>query len=155
MADTVENGNVLFDIDVDGAVLYLNGKETDYTEGMLTLPVGTYTVRVSADGYDNYQDKIEVKADYQKVNIRMKKEEEICIRDRFSAQLGFGIEENTASAAKELAVNRKRISSERIHTEFNKMLKSAHPDYFSVADAIGIMEIVLPEYHVMLSLIHI
>ena len=76
VADTVENGNVLFDIDVDGAVLYLNGKETDYTEGMLTLPVGTYTVRVSADGYDNYQDKIEVKADYQKVNIRMKKEAE-------------------------------------------------------------------------------
>ena len=76
VADTVENGNVLFDIDVDGAVLYLNGKETDYTEGMLTLPVGTYTVRVSADGYDNYQDKIEVKAGYQKVNIRMKKEEE-------------------------------------------------------------------------------
>ena len=68
---------------------------------------------------------------------------------RFSAQLGFGIEENTAGAAKELAVNLKRISSERIHTEFNKMLKSAHPDYFSVADASGIMEIVLPEYHVM------
>lgn len=68
---------------------------------------------------------------------------------RFSAQLGFGIEENTARAARELAVNLKRISSERIHTEFNKMLKSPHPDYFSVADAIGIMEIVLPEYHVM------
>ncbi len=68
---------------------------------------------------------------------------------RFSAQLGFGIEENTARAAKELAVNLKKISSERIHTEFNKMLKSPHPDYFSVADAIGIMEIVLPEYHVM------
>lgn len=68
---------------------------------------------------------------------------------RFSAQLGFDIEENTARAAKELAVNLKKISSERIHTEFNKMLKSAHPDYFSVADAIGIMEIVLPEYHVM------
>ena len=68
---------------------------------------------------------------------------------RFSAQLGFGIEENTARAAKELAVNLKKISSERIHTEFNKMLKSAHPDYFSVADAIGIMGIVLPEYHVM------
>ena len=75
VADTVENGNVLFDIDVDGAVLYLNGKETDYTEGMLTLPVGTYTVRVSADGYENYQDKIEIKADYQKVNIRMKSTE--------------------------------------------------------------------------------
>ena len=75
VADTVENGNVLFDIDVDGTILYLNGKETDYTEGMLTLPVGTYTVRVSADGYENYQDKIEIKADYQKVNIRMKSTE--------------------------------------------------------------------------------
>lgn len=76
VADTVENGNVLFDIDVEGATLYLNGKETDYSEGMLTLPIGKYTVRVSADGYDNYQDEIEVTADYQKVNIKLKKDEE-------------------------------------------------------------------------------
>lgn len=68
---------------------------------------------------------------------------------RFSAQLGFDIDEDTAEAARKLAPNLKKISSERIHTEFNKMLKSAHPDYFSVADRIGIMEIVLPEYHVM------
>ena len=76
VADTVENGNVLFDINVEGANLYLNGKETDYSDGMLTLPVGTYTVRASADGYENYEQKVEIKADYQKVNINLKKIEE-------------------------------------------------------------------------------
>lgn len=76
VADVVENGNVLFDINVEGANLYLNGKETDYSDGMLTLPVGTYTVRVSADGYENYEQKVEIKADYQKVNINLKKIEE-------------------------------------------------------------------------------
>lgn len=69
--ETVHNGNVFFDIDVQGARLYLNGEETDYSEGILTLPVGTYSVRVSAQGYENYVDKIEVVADYQKVNIKM------------------------------------------------------------------------------------
>ena len=76
VADTIENGNVLFDINVEGANLYLNGKETDYSEGMLTIPVGTYTVRASADGYENYEQNIEIKADYQKVNINLKKIEE-------------------------------------------------------------------------------
>ena len=56
---------------MQGAKLYLNGEETDYSEGILTLPVGTYSVRVSAQGYENYVDKIEVVADYQKVNIKM------------------------------------------------------------------------------------
>ena len=71
VADAVQNGNVFFDIDAEGAKLYLNGEETDYSEGILTIPVGTYSVRVSAQGYDNYVDKIEVVADYQKINIKM------------------------------------------------------------------------------------
>ena len=71
VAEAVQNGNVFFDIDVEDAKLYLNGEETDYSEGILTIPVGTYSVRVSAQGYDNYVDKIEVVADYQKINIKM------------------------------------------------------------------------------------
>lgn len=66
---------------------------------------------------------------------------------RFSAQLGFVIDEATVAAAIELSPTLERISSERIHTELGKMLKSEHPDYFSVADRLGIMEVVLPEYH--------
>ncbi len=88
VADTVENGNVLFDINVEDANLYLNGKETDYSDGMLTLPVGTYTVRASADGYENYEQKVEIKADYQKVNINLKKIEE-----------GTSTQETTTAAA--------------------------------------------------------
>lgn len=68
---------------------------------------------------------------------------------RFSAQLGFSIEEETAKAAGELAGSLERISKERIHTELNKMLKSGHPEYFLLADELGIMKIILPEYHAM------
>lgn len=76
LPDTVENGNVFFSIDVDGAKLYLNGEETDYSEGILTLPVGEYSVRVTAEGYENYVDKITVIADYQKINIKMQSDGE-------------------------------------------------------------------------------
>lgn len=68
---------------------------------------------------------------------------------RFSAQLGFSIEEETAKAVVELAGNLERISKERIHTELNKMLLSGHPEYFLLADGLGIMKIILPEYYAM------
>lgn len=65
---------------------------------------------------------------------------------RFSAQLGFSIEEGTAKAITELSNTLVNISSERIHTELNKMLKSKNPDYFNVADELGIMQYIIPEY---------
>lgn len=76
VANTVENGNVFFNIDVKGAKLYLNGEETDYSQGVLTLPTGSYSVRVSAEGYENYVDKVEIIADYQKIDIKMTPDEE-------------------------------------------------------------------------------
>ena len=45
---------------------------------------------------------------------------------RFSAQLGFAIEEDTAKAAGELADTLRKISAERIHTELVKLLVSPH-----------------------------
>ena len=50
---------------------------------------------------------------------------------RFSAQLGFEIEHNTADAIRKLAPSIAKISKERIHTEFAKLLLSPHPDYMS------------------------
>lgn len=64
---------------------------------------------------------------------------------RFSAQLGFDIEENTARAARELAPTLVKISRERIHTELNKLLLSDNPDYFSLVHSIGVMGIIIPE----------
>ena len=50
---------------------------------------------------------------------------------RFSAQLGFSIEEETKKGIEELAPNLKLVSAERIQTELVKLLVSPHPDYFS------------------------
>lgn len=64
---------------------------------------------------------------------------------RFSAQLGFMIEENTQKAVCELAPSLKNISAERIQVELVKLLVSPHPDYIRKAYELGITQIVLPE----------
>lgn len=64
---------------------------------------------------------------------------------RFSAQLGFDIEDDTAKAARELAPTLVKISRERIHTELNKLLLSDNPDYFSVVYDLGVMKVIIPE----------
>ena len=68
---------------------------------------------------------------------------------RFSAQLGFEIEDKTSEAIMKLAPTLEKISKERIHTELNKMLKSVHPEYFLQADGLGIMQVIMPEYHAL------
>ena len=52
---------------------------------------------------------------------------------RFSAQLGFTIEEKTKAGIQALAPNLKCVSAERIQTELVKLLVSPHPDYLRVA----------------------
>lgn len=65
---------------------------------------------------------------------------------RFAAQLGFSIEPETFSAAKELAPTLKNISVERIREELVKTLMSVHPEQVSVFDEIGAFESFYPEY---------
>lgn len=69
---------------------------------------------------------------------------------RFSAQLGFQIDEDTLRAAQDKAVNLNNISAERIRIELNKLLLSAHPDKLIDAFDIGITKIVLPEFDAMM-----
>ena len=65
---------------------------------------------------------------------------------RFSAQLGFTIEEETRKALKVLAPNLKYVSAERIQVELVKLLMSPHPDYLRVACEAGITAEFLPEF---------
>lgn len=65
---------------------------------------------------------------------------------RFSAQLGYGIEEGTRAAMAGLAPLLSRISAERIRTELVKLLVSPHPDYLRQAYACGITKVFLPEF---------
>ena len=65
---------------------------------------------------------------------------------RFSAQLGFSIDNKTAQAAKELARNLKRISRERIHTELDKLIMSKHPDHVKLLESLDILPYIFSGY---------
>ena len=65
---------------------------------------------------------------------------------RFSAQLGYRIEEETSNAIRVLASDLKKISAERIQTELVKLLTSPHPDNLRMAYETGITKVVLPEF---------
>lgn len=57
---------------------------------------------------------------------------------RFAAQLGFSVEEETYRAIGEIAPNLKKVSKERIQTEFTKLLLSDYPEKAVMADETGI-----------------
>lgn len=65
---------------------------------------------------------------------------------RFSAQLGYEIEEETKKAIRFLASSLKNISAERIQVELTKLLISPHPDYLRLAYETGITAVILPEF---------
>lgn len=65
---------------------------------------------------------------------------------RFSAQLGYEIEEETRGAICELAPTLEKISKERIQVELVKLLTSSHPDTMRVAYETGVTKVILPEF---------
>lgn len=70
---------------------------------------------------------------------------------RFSAQLGFSIEEKTREAIMLLAGNLSKISAERIQAEMVKLLVSPHPEELRTAWETGITSVILPEFDVMME----
>ena len=65
---------------------------------------------------------------------------------RFTSQLGFQIDSETAMAMKTLSGNLSKISGERIRDEFFKILSSPTPSVGILAmDACGALAVVLPE----------
>lgn len=65
---------------------------------------------------------------------------------RFSAQLGYSIEEKTGEAIRALSSNLKNISAERIQVELVKLLVSPHPEYLKIAYETGVTKVILPEF---------
>ncbi len=70
---------------------------------------------------------------------------------RFSAQLGYHIEEETREAIRELAPTLSAISAERIQTELLKLLMSPHPDYLRDAYDMGVTKVILPEFDICMG----
>lgn len=65
---------------------------------------------------------------------------------RFSAQLGYTIEQDTAEAIRELAPTLSKISAERIQAELTKLLLSPHPDCLRTAYDTCVTSIFFPEF---------
>lgn len=64
---------------------------------------------------------------------------------RFSAQLGFFVEEETEAAIRERSTHLEKISAERIRDELNKLLLSAIPERLTALEDCGIAKVILPE----------
>lgn len=70
---------------------------------------------------------------------------------RFSAQLGYAIDEDTKGAIKELAPTLANISVERIQVELLKILISPNPMYLKKSYELGVTKIFLPEFDQMME----
>ncbi len=70
---------------------------------------------------------------------------------RFSAQLGFTIEEDTLCAIEAKAENLMNISAERIRVELTKLLISDHPNRLRLLYELGITSVVFPEFDAMMK----
>jgi tRNA nucleotidyltransferase (CCA-adding enzyme) len=70
---------------------------------------------------------------------------------RFSAQLGFKLEQHTIEGMTELASNLSQISAERIRDELVKLLISHNPDKIHEAYQLGITKVILPEWDAMVG----
>lgn len=68
---------------------------------------------------------------------------------RFSAQLDFPIEPETAAAVREMAPSLRNISAERIQAELVKLLVSPNPERIRDAYELGITKVILPEWDAM------
>lgn len=64
---------------------------------------------------------------------------------RFKAQLGFSIDGETERAIRKCAVLIKKVSSERILEELNKILLSEHPDDIRDLHRLGLLKFIMPE----------
>lgn len=65
---------------------------------------------------------------------------------RFSAQLGFTLEESTRDAIGELCGNLRKVSAERIQVELVKLLVSPHPEKIRDVWETGMSQVILPEF---------
>ena len=64
---------------------------------------------------------------------------------RFRAELDFEIDGETEQAIRKYAATIRKVSSERVLEELNKILLSPHPDYISELHRLGLLRYIIPE----------
>jgi len=74
VAEARQLGSVYFKIRPENAVLYINGIETSHKE-VAQLEYGTYSIRVTAEGYTEYRETYQVNTSYQEKIIALEAKE--------------------------------------------------------------------------------
>lgn len=75
-----KTGNILFAVDVAGAVLQIDGKVVDYSQAV-PLQYGIHTLTVSADSYDTYSKKLFVNSEKATIVIGLSGENSTAATD--------------------------------------------------------------------------
>lgn len=158
---TIPSGREAYEVTtyrIDGE--YLDGRhpsEVTFTASLREdLKRRDFTINAMAyNEKDGLQDFFDGISDLENQRIRAvgdprKRFEEDALRIlravRFSAQLGYTVEEETLRAMRTLAPTLARISAERIAAELEKILVSPHPDRLRMAYECGITAVILPEF---------
>ena len=158
---TIPSGREAYEVTtyrIDGE--YLDGRhpsEVTFTASLREdLKRRDFTINAMAyNEKDGLQDFFDGISDLETYRIRAvgdprKRFEEDALRIlravRFSAQLGYTVEEGTLRAMRTLAPTLARISAERIAAELEKILVSPHPDRLRMAYECGITAVILPEF---------
>lgn len=164
----IKHGTVTIMIDKEGYEVttyridgeYLDGRHPNSVEftSSLTEDLKRRDFTINAMAYNNREgivDNFNGKEDIEKKIIRcvgnpIDRFTEDALRMlraiRFSAQLGYKIEPDTASAIKELAPTIAKVSKERIQVEIAKTLLSDNPDYIKMVYDFGISKLVFAAF---------
>ena len=70
---------------------------------------------------------------------------------RFSAQLGYEVEQETKEAIQKLAPTISKISAERVQVELVKLVSSPHPDRMRLLYETGLTAYIMPEFDRMME----
>jgi hypothetical protein len=90
-------GDILFAIDVQGATLYLDGKETDYVEPV-HLKYGLHTLTVMADSYSTYSKRLFVNSQEATIIIALSGESAVSTADATTDAADETAEEGVAGS---------------------------------------------------------
>lgn len=136
--------NVEFIADVEGDML-----RRDFTINALAYSEQTGVVDC-VGGIDDIKNKIircvgEPERRFKEDALRMLR------AVRFAVVLGFSIEEKTAVAIRKYAILIKKISSERIREEIEKILRSENPGGIIMLHELGLLKHIIPELDICFS----
>lgn len=93
-----EIGSLRFRIEPENAKLYIDDKETEYTE-LVKLFYGAYQIRVEAEGYVTYTADLLVSENYQKREIRLGRTDEAVQAETESTEESSKAGEETVTAS--------------------------------------------------------